>query len=200
MCIKYLLLNDFVSENEKTTYKGVFRSGAFNRTEVSPDDEKTFNVWMSNVEKLDDDGFFVSLEDAKNALQKYIDIGISYKLVACIDVTDNDYPNNILPIPNNKFLGFDISDINLYSVLYNYSYIDNWNNITLLDRMDKGNILRTLSLGFFSKNLNENRLIADYEIAKMLVKIEKSIATETPDLNTLHIEDFKIFKLFSIHI
>jgi hypothetical protein len=195
MNIGYLLLSRSVEDYIPTNYEGVFRMGAFRRMPISSKNQKEFEVWLQSANYLNDFGFIEDLDIAKSVLIKFQNLGYSYDLVACIDVSGEDN-HDVIKHPS-EFLGYDIGDINLYSIIYEYGYAENKFQV---NSKQENLILRKLSLDYFSQKLNLRTLFDSYELAKELVEIETIIAKISPNANTLHIENFKIFKLYKLLI
>ena len=191
---------NYVKKNESTDYAGVFCVGAFNRNPISTENKDEFELWLKSVEKQDDNGFFLDMEEAKRVALEYRERGQIYDIVACIDVTEKDFEEDVLPSYSREFLGYDVSDLNCHSVIYLYDYITPYEEDRSALQLTKDNFLRILSLNFFSKKLNKNKLFQDYIHAKALLESELNISIIKPELNTLHITDFRIFKLFKIII
>jgi|GEM_PF-6828581 len=201
MFIGYLLLSDYVYLSRNTDYAGIFRAGAMHNTPVYPETGDMYSlVWLRHCEALvsDDSSFIIELEIAKKFVLDYKAVGKVYDLVACIDVSICDSTeDNILPF-EKEFLGYDVSDKHLHSIIFWYGY-DRYDQTKSI--ISTNNLLRILSREYFGSKLNKYKLFSSYEDAKLLIEAESLIIKIHPHLNHLHItdvQDIKIYKLYKV--
>lgn len=194
MLIGYILLNKKTS-NDEEVYLGVFRAGALQDNPISEGTQE-FNIWLEHVSKLSDDeflsdDFLYDLNIAKSFCSRYASVDKFYDVIACVDVSESDYKLNDINFKNTQkeFLGYDVTDRSLHSLILWYSYHKKREDNV------KNRDLTTLSYSYFHPKLNQFGLFDKYIDAIFFAKTELSFANSDKNLDTLHLVESKITKL-----
>ncbi len=185
-----MLLSDCFEKEIKSSYRGVFRKNLLN--------ELSFEDYCKYDKYFNDEDYILDFNQAKELLYECRNIGLNLELLECIEVVDQKEDFDEINTFEKEFLGYDVCDHINQSLIFWFGY-DVYTNKNQFYTIPTS-LLNSLTLDYFSQHLNENKLFDNFNLAKLLGDTELALYNLDDSLNHLHINSYKILKLYKINI